>query len=133
MLRCTPLALTLTILFGLSSMHKDAAGKPAVEVSDINRIMKQAHLTPGNRGTRDNLDNKVIDGKATDAEKKELLELYTALSKTDPPKGSADAWKERTDELVASLKAVYKGEEKAVERFSKARDCKSCHETHRLP
>jgi hypothetical protein len=132
MLRCTALAIGFTIL-GLSSIFKDASGKEGKEVSDINRIMKQAHLTPGNRGTRDNLDNKVIDGKATDAEKKELLELYTKLSKADPPKGTAEAWKERTDELVASLKAVYKGEEKAIERFERARDCKSCHTAHRLP
>jgi hypothetical protein len=132
MLRSTSLATAFTIL-SLPWMFMDASGKEGEEVSEINRIMKLAHLTPGNRGTWDNLDNKVIDGKATEAEKKELLDLYTKLSKSDPPKGKADAWKERTGELVASLKAVYKGKEKAVERFERARDCKSCHAAHRLP
>jgi hypothetical protein len=102
-------------------------------LSEINWIMKRAHLTPQNRGTHNNLDNKVLDGKATEAEKKELLELYTALAKAKPPAGKLDDWKNRTEELVNALKAVDDGKANAKERFVRARDCKSCHAAHRKP
>jgi hypothetical protein len=36
-------------------------------------------------------------------------------------------------ELVESLKAVYAGEKGAAERFTRAKDCKSCHAAHRVP
>jgi hypothetical protein len=97
----------------------------------INQIMKRAHLTPQNRGTRNNLDNKVIDNKATDDEKKELLDPYSSLRKQGPPKGESAEWDKRVGELVDSLKAVYAGEKGATERFIRARDCKSCHAAHR--
>jgi hypothetical protein len=97
----------------------------------INQIMVQAHLTPMNRGTRNNLDSKVIDGKATDEEKQQLLDLYQRLSRARPPKGDLNEWKKRTGDMVAAVKAVIKGEEKAAERLAKARDCKACHAKHR--
>jgi hypothetical protein len=97
----------------------------------IDEIMVQAHLTPENRSTRNNLDNKVLDDKATDDEKKDLLRLYTSLGKQKPPKGGIEEWNKRTDELVASLKAVYAGQKGAKERFKKAADCKACHAVHR--
>lgn len=100
---------------------------------DISTIMVRAHLTPQNRGTRNNLDNKVLDDKATAAEKQELLELYRALAKAKPPAGRIEDWEQRTSELVKSLQAVYASEANAKDRFSKARDCKACHTAHREP
>jgi hypothetical protein len=124
--------LTTLALFLPFGLHADD-DSPDDEDRGINQIMKRAYLTPGNRGTRDNLDNKVLDGKATEAEKKELMELFTALGKTKPPYGKIEDWKKRTDELAASLKALYAGEEGAAERFTKAKDCKACHQVHRKP
>ena len=105
----------------------------AAKERSISQIMLRAHLTPGNRATRNNLDNKVLDNKATDDEKKELLELYSGLRKQKPPKGKSEEWDKRVGELVESLKAVYAGEKGAKERFSQAKDCKSCHAAHRDP
>jgi hypothetical protein len=99
----------------------------------ISMIMVQAHLKPHNRSSRNNLDNKVVDGKATDEEKKKLLQLYTALGKQKPPRGKIEEWNKRTDELVESLKAVYAGEKDAKERFIRAKDCKACHTAHEGP
>jgi hypothetical protein len=97
----------------------------------INEIMVRAHLKPQNRSTRNNLDSKVIDGKATAAERQELLLLYTALSSMKPPRGDLDEWKARTGEMVEAVKAVIGGEAKGADRLTKARDCKSCHDKHR--
>jgi hypothetical protein len=132
------LAVGCAVLFGLAVQFVVARAddKPPEKpdgLSDINRIMKRAHLTPQNRATRNNLDNKVLDGKATDAEKKELRDLYAALAKAKPPAGKLDDWKKRTDELLGALEAVYDGKENAKDRFIKARDCKGCHAAHRNP
>jgi hypothetical protein len=97
----------------------------------ISKIMKQAFLSPYNRGSTNNLDNKLLQGRATEAEKKELLELLTTLSQSTPPKGNLDDWKKRTTEFVAATKALIAGEEMAKERFVKARNCKECHLQHR--
>ena len=97
----------------------------------IKEIMVEAHLTPMNRSTRNNLDCKVIDGKASETETEKLLELYTALSQAKPPEGDLDAWKARTGEMVEAVKAVKRGEDGAAERLTRARDCKACHDAHR--
>jgi RNA polymerase sigma factor (sigma-70 family) len=96
----------------------------------IPEIMVMAHLKPQNRSTRNNLDSRVIDGKATAAEQQELLLLYTALSKLKPPRGDLVEWKARTGEMAEAVKAVIRGEAKAADRLTKARDCKSCHDKH---
>jgi uncharacterized protein (TIGR03067 family) len=102
--------------------------KAELSISDI---MVLAHLSPQHRATRNNLDSKVIDGKATPEEQQELLLLYTALSKLKPPRGDLVEWKARTGEMVEAVKAVIRGEAKAAERLTKARDCKSCHDKYR--
>src|SRR5262249_40069777 len=85
-------------------------------------ILELAHLSPQNRSTRNNLDSKMIDGKATAAEQQELLLLYTALSNSKPPRGDLVEWKARTGEMVEAVKAVIRGETKAADRLTKARD-----------
>jgi len=122
-----PIAVSLLLYFGV--FCSPAADKdPPI---GINQIMVQAHLKPQNRGTRNNLDNKVIDGKATAEEQKELLRLYELLANSKPPKGDLGAWKKRTTEMVDSVRAVIRGDEKAADRLTKARDCKACHSLHR--
>src|SRR5262245_14736539 len=65
----------------------------------IPEVMAKAH--------KGGLMKKVASGKASDAEKKDLVELYTALSKNEPPKGDAADWKTKTKALVeAATKAA---------------------------
>jgi RNA polymerase sigma factor (sigma-70 family) len=102
--------------------------KAELSISDI---MVLAHLRPQHRATRNNLDSKVIDGKATPEEQQQLLMLYTALSTLKPPRGGLVEWKARTGEMVGAVKAMIRGEAKAADRLTKVRDCKSCHDKHR--
>jgi RNA polymerase sigma factor (sigma-70 family) len=97
----------------------------------IKEIMEKAHLKPQNRSTRNNLDSKVIDGKASAAEQQDLLLLYTALSTLKPPRGDLGEWKARTGEMVEAAKAVIRRDAKASDRLTRAQDCKSCHDKHR--
>ena len=66
----------------------------AIEDMTIADIMKAAHKKPKR------LLKKVATGAAKRTEKEELLELYKALAKLDPPKGDAASWKAKTTLLV---------------------------------
>jgi hypothetical protein len=89
----------------------------------IKAIMKKAH-TPAKKGEA-TLRDKVISGKATDDEKKELIALYTDLAANKCPKGDADDWKTRTAAILKAAKAD-DGKE-----LKKASDCKGCHSMHK--
>lgn len=87
------------------------------------QVMKLAH--------KGGLLKKVVDGKATDAEKKQLVELYTSLAGNKPPKGDAAAWKEKTDAVVAAAKDAAEGKEGAGALLTKATNCMGCHKDHK--
>ena len=88
----------------------------------IKVVMKKAHTA---KKGEDSLLKKVIAGTASDTEKKELVELYTALSKNEPPAGDADSWKTKTTALIAAAKS---GDAAALK---KASDCAACHSEHK--
>ena len=67
------------------------------------------------------LCKKVASGKASPAEKDELVTLFTALCENKPPKGDEAAWKTRTSALVAAAKS---GNGK---QLGKAANCATCH------
>ena len=86
----------------------------------------------GNRGTKRNLDTRVLSGKATEVEKQRLLEFYRLLARATPPKGSLGRWKRLTEPLVASMEGVVEKRDGAVEQLAKALDCKGCHDQFRV-
>ncbi len=74
---------------------------------------------------------KVAKGKASDDEKKQLVELYTALSKNEPPKGDAADWKTKTTALVDAAKKAADGDEAAAKSLPKLANCAACHKAHK--
>ncbi|HJZ93953.1 MAG TPA: hypothetical protein VKE40_23970 [Gemmataceae bacterium] len=100
--------------------------KPVKPNLSINAIMLEIH-----RPKPTALVFMVENGKASDEEKKKLVGYYEALSRLKPPKGDLGEWTKKTTELVEAANAVIKGEDKAVERLTKARDCRGCHDKHR--
>jgi len=86
-------------------------------------VMKLAH--------KGGLMKKVADGKATEEEKKQLVELYTSLAGNKPKKGDAAAWKEKTDAVVAAAKDAAAGKEGAGALLTKAANCMGCHSAHK--
>ncbi len=89
----------------------------------IPQVMAKAH--------KSGLYKKVAAGEASDEEKKTLAELYTALSKNEPPMGDAKAWKEKTTALVKAAEAAAKGDDKAAASLKKLVNCKACHDAHK--
>jgi hypothetical protein len=92
---------------------------------DIETIMKKAH------DKSSGIYQKAVANKASDAEKKELVELYTELGKNKPPKGDAKSWKDKTTALVSAAKEVADGKDAGVADLKKAANCMSCHRAHK--
>jgi hypothetical protein len=108
------------------------ADKKTGEKADptIPQIMRAAHVA-GGRPAKKTLDLKVASGRATEEERKELLSLYQALAKREPPGGSLTGWKTDTDALVAAAEAAVRGAPDAGDLLAAATNCKSCHDKYR--
>jgi hypothetical protein len=87
----------------------------------IEEVMEKAH-----KGA--NLRKQVLDGKASAEQKKELLALYEALARNNPPQGDKAAWKKLTGEIVTAAKGVVAGKAGADKALAKATNCKACHD-----
>ncbi len=98
----------------------------AQEPKSIKAIMKAAH-----GGGKNSLLAQVVGGSAGEAQKKDLLNLYEALSKTTAKKGSADSWREKTTALVKAAQACVKGEAGAVKNLQALSNCGACHKLHK--
>lgn len=81
----------------------------------------------------DNLNKKVLSGKATDKEKLELLDLYVSLTENDAPKGDADSWKSFTSAATIAAAKVAVGRDGALDELKAATNCKKCHDAHKPP
>ncbi|MBI3410137.1 MAG: hypothetical protein HY040_17480 [Planctomycetes bacterium] len=89
----------------------------------ISEVMVKAH--------KEGLLKTVASGKASEAQRKELAELYKALSQNTPPKGDAENWKKMTGALAKASAAAAKGDEGAAKSLAKLANCKVCHDKHR--
>ncbi|MBM4069441.1 MAG: hypothetical protein FJ271_10905 [Planctomycetes bacterium] len=85
---------------------------------DIKEVMDKAHKT--------GLWKKVAAGTADEDERKELSELYTALSQNKPPKGELSDWKKVTGALAKAAKAAVKDAAKG-KALKKLVNCGGCH------
>ena len=97
--------------------------EPKYKIKDV---MNKAH-----KGGQDALVQRIIAGKGTDSEKKELVEYYTALGKNKPPKGEQKSWDEKTKALLDAAKEVQEGKEGGADNLKKAANCMACHRAHR--
>lgn len=95
----------------------------AGEKITISDVMVKVHKT--------GLHTKVAQGKASEAEKKQLVEMYTALHKATPPKGDAEAWKKTTKAMLDAAEGAAKGDDKAAKSLAKLVNCKTCHKDYR--
>lgn len=91
----------------------------------IKQVMEKAH--------KNRLLNKVTAGEGSKEEAQELLALYQALAKNEPPKGEAEAWKKKNAAIVEAAEEVVAGKEGAGEKLTKAANCAACHRDHRPP
>ena len=81
---------------------------------------------------KEGLLKHVLEETATAEQQQLLLEYVKALPGNKPPKGDAASWKTKTQELIKATKAVVKGRSGAIERLTKASNCKACHTPHKV-
>ena len=107
------------LTFAFLSNSGDVEGKDKKKELTVKQIMAKAH-------GKDGLRQKVIDGDASNEEKKALIDLYTALALCKSPRdgGDADDWKARTKAVVELVKDSNPADLKKI-------DCKGCHDDHK--
>lgn len=122
MRKFSTMAIALTVTVGmLAGFSLTRAGSPD---ETIKKVMKAAMKKGALCGT-------VASGKASQAQKAELLELFQELAKATPPQGDAQSWKTKTTALVkAASLAVHEGDN-AGAALKKAANCKACHDVHK--
>lgn len=91
----------------------------------IKEVMTAAHKKP------QELLKKVATGKATAAEKAELLKLYQVLAAQRPARGEAASWEEKTTALVKAAQAAVEGKPEAGAELTRVANCAACHEAHK--
>jgi D-tyrosyl-tRNA(Tyr) deacylase len=77
------------------------------------------------------LKDKVLEGNASAAEKKQLVELYVELGKNQPPKGTEESWKKLTEALVKAAREISEGNDSGIDGLKKAVNCGTCHSAHK--
>ena len=100
----------------------------AEETNPIKDAMKFAHKAP--QGEK-KLNEKVIDGTASEADVKKSLDLYKAMIDTKPPKGDQAGFKTKVEKLIAATEDVAAKKEGAAAEYKKAVNCKACHSEHK--
>lgn len=110
----------LVVFWGVSyaDHHEEKANHTIAEVMQL--AHKKVKLLP-----------KVTGGKASEAEKKKLLELYASLWDNKPPKGSMESWRKLTGDVIVAACKVVLGEKGAEKKLKEAADCKGCHNAHK--
>jgi len=119
--------LASVAMFSLGNIAIAESGDDEVAIEDmtIADIMKAAHKKPKH------LLKKVATGAAKPAEQEELLQLYKALTKLEPPKGDAASWKAKTTLLVEAAEAALSKAEDADRQLTRAANCMACHQLHK--
>ncbi|WP_146593691.1 hypothetical protein [Novipirellula galeiformis] len=101
-----------------------AIGEDAPEEKpSIKAVMKACFKGP--------LVKKVVAGKASDDEKKELHAMLVAMSETKPPRGSDESWQKLNKALRDASEKMLDGDAAAANLLNKAANCKACHSEHK--
>jgi surface antigen len=115
--------MTMALAFLLTVGALGVMSHAGTEEAAIKKVMKEA--------MKGGLCKSVAEGKASDDQKKELLELFESLAKAKPPKGEKESWDKKTLALVKAAEAAVDGKSGAPEQLKKASNCKACHEVHK--
>ena len=70
-------------------------------------------------------------GKLSDDDLNQMLELYGLMAAMTPPKGDKEHFQQLTHSLITATKGLLAKTPGADDEFKQAADCKSCHSQHR--
>lgn len=118
------LSAVASLCVAVSLISVQAAEKAKTKYS-MDDIMKK-----GMKGDN-SLLKKTMEGTASDADKKLLLEYVKDLASHHPEKGDEASWKAKTAALIAATQKVVDGDKTAVPKLKEASNCKACHSVHK--
>lgn len=123
MRRIVAAALAICLVnVGLMSLLR--ADEPEKAKYTIKEVMVKAH--------KEGLYKKIVMGTASQDEKDMLVEYYTALPLSKPPRGDAKAWKDKSEAMLRDAKAVAANQKDAIKSLNKsAGNCMGCHNAHK--
>ena len=113
--------------FGFAQDAEKQQEKKTAELT-VKQVMEKAMSPKG-----DQLNKKVLSGKATNEEKLQLLDLFISLTENDAPKGEQASWEVFTNSAVTAAAKVAVGREGAIDELKAATNCKKCHDAHKPP
>ncbi len=91
----------------------------------ISDIMKSIHEGKNSKAVL------APQGKLSDDDLNQMLELYGLMAGMTPPKGDKEHFHQLTQSLIAATKGLLAKSPGADDDFRQAVDCKSCHGQHR--
>jgi hypothetical protein len=109
-------AVMVTLSLALVMDSTNMAGEKKMEIKEV---MKKAMASK--------LCEKCASGQASADEKKQLVELFTALAANPAPKGDAKSWKDKTTALVDAAKKVAANDADGGKALKAAANCMACH------
>ena len=113
---------TLCVAVSLVSLQAAEKAKTKYSMEDI--------MKKGMKGDT-SLLKKTMEGTASDADKKLLLDYVKDLAQHNPEKGDAASWKSKTAALIAATQKVAEGDKSALPKLKEASNCKACHSVHK--
>ncbi len=100
-------------------------GEEPLAKYSIKAVMESAH--------KGGLLKKVLDGEATQEEKLTLLDHYVSLTESQPPQGSPEGWREKSNAVVVAAAKVAVGRDDGTQLLKAATNCAACHKEHKPP
>ncbi len=111
----------------LLAAEKKADGAAAAPKYTVEEVMEKAH-----KGKEKSMFSRVVGGKGSDEDKKNLVEYYEAMLANKPPKGEPADWAKRNESILAAAKKVQSGsDQKNLAALKNAANCKQCHDLHK--
>ncbi|MCA9217639.1 MAG: hypothetical protein KDB27_31435 [Planctomycetales bacterium] len=118
------LVLRACVALGVSAYVIAEDGEEQKPKHTIEQVMEKALKGGG-------LNKKVADGKASNEEKLQLLDMYISLLENKPPKGDNASWQKLAGATALAAAKVAVGRPGAEAELKKATNCKACHSEHK--
>lgn len=112
-------------VFANPAAEPAAAEAEAPPAMTISTIMKSIHEGKNSKAVL------APEGKLSDDDLNQMLELYTLMAAMRPPKGEPAHFQELTRNLITATKGLLAKTPGADDEYRQAADCKACHAQHR--
>ena len=116
--------VSAAVTFGALAQAEDEKPKPKHTIKEV--------MAKAMKG-KDALNTKVKNGKASDKEKLELLDMYISMVESEAPKGDKASWQMFAGRAALAAAKVAVGREDGIKELKAATNCAKCHKAHKPP